>query len=71
MTDPSDWHALARLADDVGTQEVPATQLRGRHPAEPVMDNGGAQARCIHDDEWEGVVLSDGTRIPLDPAAEA
>ena len=29
------------------------------------VDNGGAQARCLHDDEFEGVTLSDGSRHPL------
>ena len=63
----SDWHALARLADEVGTLEVSVTQLRGRSPSVEAVDNGGAQARCVHDDEWEGVVLADGARVPLDP----
>lgn len=61
MSDASDWGALLRLADLLGTQANPATQIRGRNPERAVADNGGAQARCLHDDEFEGVVLSDGT----------
>lgn len=64
-TQPSDWHALFRLADSVGTAENTATQIRGRHPVSDVADNGGAQAVCIHDDEFEGVVLSDGSVYAL------
>lgn len=62
MTGPSDWGALLRLADAVGAQANPVTQIRGRHPQQGAADNGGAQAQCVHDDEFEGVVLSDGSR---------
>lgn len=62
---PSDWHALYRLADSVGTLENPATQIRGRHPQQEAVDNGGAQALCHHDDDFEGVVLSDGSQYTL------
>lgn len=66
MSEPSetasDWDALCRLADAVGTADNTATQIRGRHPQQAAVDNGGAQAQCVHDDEFEGVVLSDGSR---------
>ena len=65
MIEPSDWGALLRLADALGTQANPATQIRGRSPGQDVVDNGGAQAVCVHDDSFEGVVLSDGSRHPL------
>jgi hypothetical protein len=65
--DRSDWNALLRLADAVGTVANPVTQVRGRHPTSPVADNGGAQALCIHDEAFEGVVTSDGTRYEFDP----
>lgn len=58
----SDWNTLMRLADAVGKQANPVTQIRGRNPPQPVADNGGAQAVCVHDEDWEGVVTSDGTR---------
>lgn len=61
----SDWGALLRLADELGTQGNPATQIRGRSPEQTAADSGGAQAQCIHDDDFEGVVLSDGSRHPL------
>lgn len=61
----SDWLALYRLADQAGTQANPVTQIRGAKPVHEFADNGGAQARCLHDDEFEGVVLSDGERVPL------
>lgn len=67
--EPSDWNALCRLADAVGTADNPVTQIRGRAPRQPVADNGGAQALCLHDDEFEGVVTSDGARHPLDLTA--
>lgn len=67
--EPSDWNALCRLADAVGTTDNPVTQIRGRAPRQPVADNGGAQAVCSHDDEFEGVVTSDGARHPLDLTA--
>lgn len=67
--EPSDWNALCRLADAVGTADNPVTQIRGRHPARPQADNGGAQAVCSHDDDFEGVVTSDGARHPLDLTA--
>lgn len=63
--EPSDWQALMRFADEVGTQANPATMLHGRQPPHEAVDNGGAQARCLHDDEFEGVTLSDGSRHPL------
>ena len=66
--DASDWLALCRLADECGTADNSVTQILGRHPAVDVADNGGAQARCLHDDEFEGVVLADGTRVALNPA---
>lgn len=53
------------LADQVGTPDNPATQLRGLHPRHAAVDNGGAQALCIHDDAWTGVITSDGKRHPL------
>ena len=62
---PSDWQALYRLADEHGGADVSVTQIRGRHPVHEVADNGGAQAVCVHDDTWQGVVLSDGTRVAL------
>lgn len=62
---PSDWVALCRLADECGTADNTVTQMRGRHPTQEAYDNGGAQARSYHDDDWEGIVLSDGTRIAL------
>lgn len=61
----SDWHALFRLADQVGTADNTVTQIRGRLPIQEQADNGGAQAQCYHDDEFEGVVTSDGERHPL------
>jgi len=61
----SDWGALMRLADAVGSAANPATQIRGRQPPHPVADNGGAQAVCLHDEEFEGVVTADGARHPL------
>lgn len=61
----SDWLALYRLADACGSQTNPVTQIRGSKPIAESADNGGAQARCLHDDEFEGVVLSDGVRVPL------
>lgn len=61
----SDWHALFRLADQVGTAENSVTQIRGRHPIQEQADNGGAQAVCYHDDEFEGVVTADGERVAL------
>lgn len=64
-THPTDWTALCRLADEHGTQDNTVTQMRGRMPPWETADNGGAQARCYHDDEFDGIVLSDGTRIAL------
>lgn len=61
----SDWHALFRLADEVGTADNSVTQIRGRHPIQEQADNGGAQAVCYHDDEFEGVITADGERVPL------
>ena len=54
-----------RLADLVGTPDNTVTQIRGRAPRVAVTDNGGAQAQCLHDDDWTGVVTSDGVRHPL------
>lgn len=54
-----------RLADKVGTQANPATQLRGRRPPQATADNGGAQALCVDDDDFTGVITSDGRRHPL------
>jgi hypothetical protein len=65
--DRSDWNALLRLADAIGGVANPVTQVRGRHPTQHVADNGGAQALCIHDDAFEGVVTSDGTRYEFKP----
>lgn len=65
----SDWNALARLADRIGTQANPVTLICGREPLVPVLDNGGAQARCLHDEVFEGVITSDGERHLLDPGA--
>jgi len=65
MSKPSNWTALCRLADATYTSEALVTQIRGRHPEAEIVDNGGAQARCIHDDEFEGVVLSNGERVAL------
>jgi len=61
----SDWGALLRLADAIGSALNPVTQVRGIAPPHPVADNGGAQAVCLHDDEFEGVVTSDGVRHAL------
>lgn len=65
MKGASDWNALCRLADIKGTQANPVTQIRGRVPPETAFDNGGATAQAFHDDEFCGVVLSDGTRYSL------
>ena len=54
-----------RLADLVGTPGIPATQIRGANPRQDVADNGGAQAVCIHDEAWSGVVTADGKRHTL------
>ena len=62
----SDWQSLYRLADATGTADNTVTQVRGLHPSVEFTDNGGAQARCLHDEEFEGIVLSDGTRVALD-----
>lgn len=62
----SDWRALCRLADEHGSADNTVTQIVGRHPESHVTDNGGAQARCVHSEEWEGVVLADGTRVTLE-----
>lgn len=67
MSTPSDWDALYRLADGSGVATNVVTQIRGRSPIDESIESCGAQALCIHDDDFEGVVLSDGTRIPLQP----
>ena len=59
------WNALLRLADAVGTQSNPACQIRGANPQHQIVDNGGAQALCIHDPDWTGVITSDGKRHAL------
>jgi hypothetical protein len=61
----TDWNALQRLADQVGTVANPACILYGRNPPVEFTDNGGAQARCIHSDDAECVVTSDGVRHTL------
>lgn len=64
---PSDWLALYRFADSIGTPHNSVTQIRGRQPLHPTADNGGAQAVCIHDDDFEGLVLSDGSAYHFAP----
>lgn len=62
---PTDWNALLRLADQIGTQANPVCQVRGKSPSAAVADNGGAQALLIHDEDDECLVTSDGIRHRL------
>ena len=63
--DQATWNRLTALADQVGTSGNPVTQIRCKGPLQDVVDNGGAQAIGYDDDEFTGVVTSDGKQHAL------
>lgn len=65
MSGASDWAALARLADAIATSDNPVTKLFGRHPPQEFVEYTTASCACIHDDEREGAMLSDGAFVSL------